>query len=337
MPSIAAPLNPRCASSAAKTRGLTTPSQGARHLQQTPRMHRGRVDGAVCPRCFRPRSVPPPLPRGKRGSSTNSCARRPAALLAALLIFVLTPSLPARASAPDAVGIDEKLGAQVALDSVLKTEDGADISLRQLMGKPTILTLNYFTCTGICSPLLNGLVDAINRSGLEPGKDFQVVTVSFDPSDTFEEARQKRVNYLKQMKRPCPPEAWRFLTGSARATKAVTDSVGFNFRPVEGGFVHPGAVIVLTPQGIVSRYLYGVSFVPADLRMALQEAGKGLVRPTTSRVLAFCYSYDPQSRSYVLSITRLTGAATLLFAAVFALFVLKGRSRSKKKDTRSSQ
>ena len=102
-------------------------------------------------------------------------------------------------------GINEKLGAQVALDSVLKGEDGKDITLRQLVDKPTILTLNYFTCTGICSPLLNALAGALNQIGIEPGKDFQVVTVSFDPSDTPEVARQKRINYLKQMKRPFPP------------------------------------------------------------------------------------------------------------------------------------
>jgi protein SCO1/2 len=234
-------------------------------------------------------------------------------------------------------GINEKLGAQAALDSVLKDEDGKDITLRQLVGKPTILTLNYFTCTGICSPLLNALAGALNEIGIEPGKDFQVITVSFDPSDTPEVARQKRVNYLKQMKRPFPPEAWRFLTGSAHATKAVTDSVGFNFRPAENGFVHPGAIVVLTPRGIVSRYMYGISFLPADIQMAVQEAAAEQVRPTISRVLAFCYSYDPQGRRYVLSITRLTGAATLLFAAGFVLFVLKGRFRSKKEKARLSR
>ena len=259
-----------------------------------------------------------------------------AAVLAALMLSGADASVRGQGSAPREAGIDEKLGAQVALDAVLKSEDGNDITLRQLIGKPTILTLNYFTCTGICSPLLNGLVDTFNQLGLEPGKDFQVITVSFDPSDTPEVAREKRVNYLKQMKRPFPPEAWRFLTGSEQATKAVTDSVGFNFRPVENGFVHAGTVIVLTPQGIVSRYLYGISFVPADIQMALQEAAKGLVRPTISRILAFCYSYDPQSRGYVLSITRLAGAATLLFAAGFMLFVLKGRFRKKKEKARLS-
>jgi protein SCO1/2 len=117
----------------------------------------------------------------------------------------------------------------------------------------------------------------------------------------------------------------------------VTDSVGFNFRAAENGFVHPGAIIVLTPRGIVSRYLYGISFLPADIEMALQEAAAEQVRPTISRVLAFCYSYDPQSRRFVLSITRLTGAATLLFAAGFMFFVLRGRSRDKKEKARLSQ
>ncbi|MBP1776799.1 MAG: SCO1/SenC family protein, partial [candidate division NC10 bacterium] len=138
-------------------------------------------------------------------------------------------------------------------------------------------------------------------------------------------------------KRPFPPEAWRFLTGSAQATKAVTDSVGFNFRAAEGGFVHPGAIIVLTPRGIVSRYMYGITFLPADIQMAVQEAAAEQVRPTISRVLAFCYSYDPQGRRWVLSITRLAGAATLLFAAGFLFFVLKGRSRGKKERARLSQ
>ncbi len=227
-------------------------------------------------------------------------------------------------------GIDERLGAQVALDTVLKDEDGKDVTLRQLIDKPTILTLNYFRCAGICTPLLNGLADTLNQMALEPDRDYRVVTVSFDPSDTPEVAHQKRMNYLRQMKRPFQPSGWRFLTGSAQATKAVTDSVGFNFRAVDTGFAHAGAIIVLTPQGIVSRYIYGISFLPADLQMALQEAAAGQVRPTMSRILALCYSYDPGSRSYVLNITRLTGAAMLVIAAGFVIFLIKGKSRSNK-------
>jgi protein SCO1 len=255
---------------------------------------------------------------------------------AVLLIMFLALSVSAHAqgNASGEAGINEKLGAQVSLDAVLKDEGGKDVTLRRLINKPTILTLNYFTCTGICSPLLNGLVDTVNRMDLEPGKDFQIITVSFDPGDTPEVAFQKRINYLKQVTRPFPPEAWRFLTGSAQATKMVTDSVGFIFRASESGFIHEGAIIVLSPDGKVSRYLYGISFLPADVQIAIQEAAAGEVRPTVSRVLAFCYTYDPQGRRYVLNITRLAGGAILVLAAGFMVFLLKGRFRTHKEKTR---
>ncbi len=259
------------------------------------------------------------------------------AVLAVVAFQGAYTAVRAQGNSPGEPGVSEKLGSQAALDAVLKDEDGKDITLGQLIDKPTILTMNYFTCTGICSPLLNGLADCMNQIGLEPGKDFQVITVSFDPSDTPEVAHQKRINYLRQMKRPFPPGAWRFLTGSAAETKAVTDSVGFNFRKAEsGGFVHPGVIVMLTPKGIVSRYMYGISFLPADVQMAVQEAAAGQVRPTISRVLAFCYSYDPQSRSYVFSLTRAMGTITLLFAAGFVIFLLRGKARSNKDKTRLS-
>ena len=235
-------------------------------------------------------------------------------------------------ASPQEAGIVEKPGAQAALDSVLKDEDGNDIALRTLTGKPIILTLNYFRCAGICTPLLNGLATTLNEIGLEPAKDFQVVTVSFDPVDTPEVAHQKRINYLKQMTRPFPPSAWRFLTGSAQATKAVTDSVGFNFKAAGDGYVHAGAIIVLTPAGKVSRYLYGTSFLPADLQMAVQEAKSGSVRPTISRVLSFCYSYDPEGRRYIFSLTRLVGAIILVLAAAYVIYLGAAGRRRKGKD-----
>ena len=244
------------------------------------------------------------------------------------LLLAWRSAAGARGTPPEEAGIVEKLGAQVALDSVLRDEDGNEITLRRLSGKPTILTLNYFRCAGICTPLLNGLVDTLNEIGLEPGEDFQVVTMSFDPVDMPEVAHQKRINYLKQMTRPFPPAAWRFLTGTAQATKAVTDSVGFNFKAVGDGFMHPGAIIVLTPAGIVSRYMYGISFLPADLQMAVQEAASGNIRPTISKVLSFCYSYDPEGRRYVFSLTRLLGTITLVLAGAYVLYlVAAGRSR----------
>jgi protein SCO1/2 len=230
------------------------------------------------------------------------------------------------------VGIDEKLGAQVAPGAHLKDEDGNMVTLGDLIDKPTILTLNYFRCAGICTPMLNGLVETFNQIQLEPGKDFQVVTISFDPTDTPKIAHQKRINYLEQMKRPFPPTAWRFLTGDAESTKSVADSVGFSYRAEGDQYIHAAALMVLTPAGKVSRYFYGISFLPADLQMAIQEAKRGRLNPTIARVLEYCYSYDPNRGTYVLDMTRVVGAATLIAVGLFAFFILLAKSRSKNKE-----
>jgi protein SCO1/2 len=239
-------------------------------------------------------------------------------------VLMLAAALPARAlgaAAPEA-GINEKLGAQVALDAVLKDESGNDVTLRQLIDKPTILVFNYFRCPGVCPLLLNGVADVSNQVTLQPGRDFQVISISFDPRDTPEMARQKRINYLNQMKRPFPPKAWRFLTGDAQATKAVADSVGFSFSPQGDMFMHPVAIMILASKGTVTRYMYGTTFLPADVEMAIQEAARGQVRPTIAKVLAFCYSYDPARRQYVFNLTRVTGTATLVLAAGFVIYLL---------------
>jgi len=223
--------------------------------------------------------------------------------------------------------IDEKLGSTAALDVVLRDESGNPVRLGQLVDKPTILTLNYFRCTSICTPLLNGLASALNGVELKPGQDFQVITVSFDPTDTAEIAHQKQANYLGEMRRPFPPQAWRFLTGEAQATRKLADSVGFEYRAEGDQYVHPGAIMILTPGGVVSRYIYGISFLAADLQIALQDASAGQVRPTISRIAAVCYTYDPASRTYVFSMTRTVGAATLLCAGAFVLYLVLGRRR----------
>jgi protein SCO1 len=235
--------------------------------------------------------------------------------------------------APTDVGIDEKLGKQVALDVILKDENANDLTLGQLVDKPTILVFNYYSCPGICPVLLNSLVDVVNKIQLEPGKDFRLISVSFDPADTPEQARQKKANYLNMLKRQFSPSAWYFLTGSAENTRAVADSAGFNYRKQGDMYVHPGAIIVLTPKGIISRYLYGTTFLTADVAMAIRESASGSVRPTISKVLAFCYAYDPEGRTYVFSITRFVGAVILVLAVIFVVFTLRGKSRKKGQDS----
>ncbi|MEJ2109908.1 MAG: SCO family protein [Acidobacteriota bacterium] len=245
-------------------------------------------------------------------------------------ILVILFFMAANAQSPSGseVDVDEKLGDTVALDVPLKDEEGDDILLRDLVDKPTILIFNYFRCPGICPILLTSVVNAVNEMSLEPGKDYRLVAVSFDPTDTPAMARQKKANYLNMVRRPFPPDAWRFLTGSAENTKTIADSTGYNYlKQGEDMFMHPGAIVILTSEGVISRYIYGTTYQPAEVAMALNEAALGQVRPTIAKVLSFCYSYDPEGRQYVFSITRFFGAVILVLVAVFVIFVLLKRKK----------
>jgi protein SCO1/2 len=229
---------------------------------------------------------------------------------------------------PEEVGIDEKLGKKIPLDLVLRAEDGSPVQLRSLLGKPTILTLNYFRCAGICTPLLNGVVEVVKRTQAEPGRDFQVVTVSFDERDTPEIATTKRSNYLREVERPIQPSAWRFLTGDAATTKALCDSVGFKFKREGDDFIHAGAIIFLSPDGMVTRYMYGTTFLPADFQAAVGEAARGEPTPTITKLLKICFSYDPVGRKYVFSATK-TGALIVVLGALgFVFYLIRPKRRT---------
>jgi protein SCO1/2 len=237
-----------------------------------------------------------------------------------------SPAPAAPSFSPEEVGINERLGQRAAIDLVLNDEDGKAIALRSLIDKPTILTLNYFRCAGICTPQLNGVVEVLNRTQAEPGKDFQVITVSFDERDTPEIAANKRTNYLREITRPYPPAAWRFLTGDAATTRALADSVGFKFKRQGDDFIHAAAIIFLSPTGDITRYMYGVTYLPADLQMAAQEAAQNQARPTINKWLKICFSYDPEGRKYVFSFTKIGAILILLGAAIFlAVLIRKGR------------
>ena len=254
-------------------------------------------------------------------------AAGPAALMA---------QAPPPASAPEEVGIDEKLGASIPLDLVLKAEDGTAVTLRSLINKPTILTLNYFRCAGICTPQLGGVAEVLNRTQAIPGQDLQVLTVSFDERDEPEVAAQKRTNYLAEITRPFPPAAWRFLTGPAATTRALADAVGFKFKRQNDDFIHAAAIIFISPEGRVTRYMYGTSYLPADVQLAAQEAARGEAQPTINKFLKFCFSYDPVGRKYVLNTTSI-GATVIILAALIFVFALTRKGRPTKQDPEEGQ
>lgn len=227
------------------------------------------------------------------------------------------------------VGVTEKLGDTIPLDLAFRDEDGKPVRLRELINKPTILSLNYFRCAGICTPQLLGMQDVANKVNAEPGKAFQILTVSFDPRDTPEVALGKRTNYLREMTRPFPPTAWRFLTGEGKDSKALADAVGFHFKQEGNDFAHAGVLMILSPEGKITRYMYGTSYLPADLEMALQEAVKGEARPTIAKWLKMCFTTEAAGRSTVLSVTKISAALLILAALGFgAWLLLRGKRRA---------
>lgn len=227
-------------------------------------------------------------------------------------------------------GIDEQLGDYLPLELTFKNSKGEDVQLKELINKPTLIAMVYYECPGICSPLQSELAWTLDRMDL-PVEDFQVLSISFDHHETPEVAATWKRNYMKSIKRDFPEETWQFLTGDSLAIKELTDTLGFYFIPAEDQFVHAGAVIAISPKGKISRYLFGTTFNPFDMKMALLEAESGKTNPTISKVLQFCFSYDPEGRTYTLNITRIIGAIMLAGVAVIAIVTL----RKKKEEKRS--
>ena len=228
------------------------------------------------------------------------------------------------------VGIVEKLGDTIPLNLSFKNEDNGDVTLRQLINKPTILCFVYYDCPGICPALQNGVAEVISHLDLKLGKDYQVIAISFNPADTPERAREIKSNYVQKISDEQRKE-WHYLTGTQENITRITSAVGYRYIVQGMGFAHPSAIMIISPRGKITRYLYGVSYLPFDVKMALFESQKGLSRPTINKVMELCFAYDPASRSYSLQVTRVAGILILFFAAVIlGILFLKGRMKTKK-------
>ena len=231
------------------------------------------------------------------------------------------------------IGIDEKLGQIIPLDLAFHDENGNPVTLRQLIHTPTVLALVYFHCPNVCSLLLQNLADVLNRVPAEPGKEYQVLSISFDEREKPILALQRKKIYLKMIQKPFPEDTWRFLTGDKDNIQKLTDAIGFHFKRVGEDFEHPVALIILAPDGKIIRYMYGTDFLPFDLRLAFFEASQGRIGPTIAKVVRFCFSYDPKANKFVFNILKVTGTVTLVFALSFVVFLLlKGRKQHPKEE-----
>ncbi len=220
------------------------------------------------------------------------------------------------------IGIDENRGGYLPLDATVVTSTGDTVALRDIIKKPVLLDLVYYECAGICHPLLQELTWAVDRLNMVPGKDFEVITLSFNPGEDYRTARKWKKSYLQSMKREFPENAWYFLTTDSLNIAKVTNAVGFKYQPREGMYVHAGCIVAISPEGKISRYIYGDSFNPFDLQMALIDAQKEEVRPTSAKLLQFCFSYDPEGRKYTLNITRIAGSLILLGILIFLVVLI---------------
>jgi len=224
------------------------------------------------------------------------------------------------------VGIDQRLNEQLPLDLVFKDESGRAVPLSAYFrGKPVVLALVYYECPMLCTEILNGMVGALKGISFNAGREYDVVAVSFDPKDTPETAGEKKRNYVRRYGREGAGQAFHFLTGDEAAIQALTQAAGFRYRWDEksGQFAHASAIFVLTPQGRISRVLYGVEYAPRDLRLALVEASQNKIGTPVDQLLLFCYHYDPSTGKYsalVLNIVRMAGVAFLILASA-TLFV----------------
>ncbi|HJQ67899.1 MAG TPA: SCO family protein [Blastocatellia bacterium] len=227
------------------------------------------------------------------------------------------------------VGIDQRLGEQLPLDITLRNENGEPVRLGDFFKeKPVVLSLVYYECPMLCHEVLTGMTRSFEKLSFSVGKEFEVVTVSFDARETPESARRQKDSYLSWYNRAGASEGWHFLTGDQQAIDRLTEAVGFKYAYDEDTkqFAHASGVMVLTSGGKLARYFYGVEYEPKDMRLGLVEASENRIGSPVDQILLYCYHYDPTTGKYgpvVMNILRLAGIITLM--AIALLFVVMYR------------
>jgi protein SCO1/2 len=251
-----------------------------------------------------------------------------ALLLLALLAgpAVAAGSSDARPSALRDIGFDQRLGERVPDELAFRDDAGRDVRLGDYLaaGKPVVLSLNYYGCPMLCTVTLNGLAGAMKAISMDAGREFQVLTVSFDATETPALAAEKKQQYVERYGRPMAAAGWHFLTGDQPAIDALTKAVGFRYAwdAETRQWAHPAGIVVLTPDGRIARYLYGIEYAPRDLRLALVEAASGRIGNIVDQAILFCYKYDPTTGRYGAAIMRVVRTGAVVTVIALATFIL---------------
>jgi protein SCO1/2 len=228
------------------------------------------------------------------------------------------------------IGVIEKLDTYIPMDAMLVDEHGDTVIIGDLIDKPTILNFVYFRCPGICSPLMDGLADAMDGTDLVLGEDYQALTISFDPREATFLALKKKNNYLNLMKKKEQAEkGWLFFTGDSTNISNLTEATGFRYKPTGNDFIHAASLIIVDPKGKITRYMNGIYFLPFELKMSILDAAEGKSGPTINRVLQYCYSYDPEGQKYVMNVTKVAGTIIIFMGLVLFLVLVFVRKRKK--------
>jgi len=229
------------------------------------------------------------------------------------------------------LGIFEHLDTILSPDIILTESTGEVFILDSLIDKPTIINLVYYRCPGICPALLNGLSNVVKETDMVLGKDYDILTISFDPGETSFLAKKKRDNYLRINKNQDVEHGWRFFSADTANVQRLLDEIGFQVKKSErGGYIHAAGIVMVSPERKVTRYLNGVYYSPFDFKLALIEASEGRSGPTINKVLDYCFSYDPQGKRYTFDILKVSGSLVLFMAVILLFFMLRAERKRKK-------
>lgn len=228
----------------------------------------------------------------------------------------------------NSVGMDEKLGRKIPSDIVFRDSGGRSVRLGDLLGVPVILQLVFYSCPQSCNLMMAGLATILGDVTATPGKDYRIVTISFDTDDTPDIAADTKFNYMKLLPPGFPEDQWHYLTGDVNAVRDITRAVGFRFKKTGvNNFIHPNVMTVLGPDGTIIRYLYGLDYLPFDVSMALTEASRGTPAISIKKLLTYCFDYDPKGKKYVFKSFQAAAVAVLLVLGGFFYFLLRKGNR----------
>ena len=243
----------------------------------------------------------------------------------------------------ESLGVNEKLGEYVPLDLTFINEDGKSKTLREYMdGKPTIISLNYFRCAGICTPQLADMAKMLSKLDLAENTDYKALTISFAQDETPPLAKAKRDMHYKSMGRPYVQDAWHFVLSENNSSAILADKVGFTYKKTVSkagvvDWIHAATLIIISPEGKITRYLNGIEQLPFDVKMAVLESAEGKVGPTIAKTLLYCFSYDPKGKTYIFAWEKVAATVILTITIIFFIWLLKAGRRDQEEYEKEHQ